>query len=116
MKNLLSVLAISCIMLLGMGNVTAQELSQNQDRPEVIAKTMVAELSPKLDLNDDQQRALFRAYTAHQSNYKKHVTGKDISNAQVQADKKKFDAVLQDAVKKSLTDAQYKKWLSLQKM
>ncbi len=116
MKNLLSVLAVSCIMLLGMGNATAQNLSQDQDRPEVIAKTKVAELSPKLDLNGDQQRSLFRAYTAHESNYKKHVIGKDIADPKVQADKKKFDDVLKKAVKESLTAEQYKKWLSLQQM
>lgn len=116
MKNLLSVLAISCIMLFGMGNITAQSLTQDQDRPEVVAKTKVADLSSKLDLSGDQQRALFRAYTAHESNYRKHVKGQDIASPKVQADKKKFDAVLKDAVKKSLNEAQYKKWLSLQEM
>ncbi len=99
-----------------MGNITAQNLSQNQDRPEVIAKATVADLSTKLDLTGEQQRSLFRAYTAHQSNYKKHVTGKDISNAKVLADKKKFDSVLQVAVKKSLSEAQFKKWLALQQV
>lgn len=99
-----------------MGNVTAQNLSQNQDRPEVIAKATVADLSAKLDLTGEQQRSLFRAYTAHQSNYKKHVTGKDISNAKVQADKKKIDDVLQVSVKKSLSEAQFKKWLTLQQI
>lgn len=116
MKNLLSVLAISCVMLFGMGNVTAQDLTQNQDRPEVIAKTKVADLSPKLDLTGEQQRSLFRAYTAYESNFKKHVAGKNISDPTVQANKKKFDDVLKDAVKSSLTADQFKKWLSLQQM
>ncbi len=116
MKNLLSVLAISCIMLLGMGNATAQSLSQNQDRPEVIAKTKVADLSKKLDLNGEQQRSPFRAYTSHESNYKKHVVGKDISSPDVQATKKKFDQALEAAVKKNLTADQFKKWLALQKV
>lgn len=116
MKNLLSVLAISCIMFLGMGNVTAQSLSQNQDRPEAIAKVKVADYATKLDLNSEQQRALFRAYTTHESNYKKNIVGKDISDPKVQADKKKFDSNLEDAVKKVLTEAQFKKWLSLQMM
>ena len=102
MKNLLSVLAISCVMLFGMGNVSAQTLTQDQDRPEVIAKAKVAELSPKLELDGTQQRALFRAYTAHESNYKKHVHGKDSSNPSVQANKKKFDDVLKVSVKKYL--------------
>ncbi len=116
MKNLFSVLAISCIMLFGMGSLNAQTLTQDQDRPEVIAKAKVADLSTKLDLNGDQQRALFRAYTAHQSNYKKHVIGQDISSPKVQADKQKFDDVLDAAVKKALSESQYKKWLSLQKV
>ena len=116
MKNLLSVLAISCVMLFGLGNVSAQDLTQDQDRPEVIAKAKVADLSTKLDLTGEQQRSLFRAYTAHESNYKKHVTGKNIADAKVQADKKKFDDVLQAAVKSSLTADQFKKWLTLQEM
>jgi len=116
MKNLLSVLAISCVMLFGMGNVNAQNLTQDQDRPEVIAKAKVAELSPKLELDGTQQRALFRAYTAHESNYKKHVHGQDKSSPQVQANKKKFDDVLKVSVKKALTSEQYTKWLTLQDM
>jgi hypothetical protein len=116
MKNLLSVLAVSCVMLFGMSSITAQDLSQDQDRPEVIAKTKVADLSPKLSLNGDQQRSLFRAYTAYESNFKKHVAGKPISDPKVQADKRKFDEVLKAAVKESLTADQYKKWLTLQQM
>ena len=116
MKNLLSVLAISCVMLFGMGNLNAQTLTQDQERPEVIAKAKVAELSPKLELDGTQQRALFRAYTAHESNYKKHVHGKDKSSATVKASMKKFDDVLKVSVKKALTEAQYNKWLSMQDM
>ena len=91
MKNLLSILALAVVMMLGMGTASAQSLNQDQDRPEVIAKAQVADLSGKLDLTGDQQRSLFRAYTAHASNMKKHVTGKNIADPAVQANKKKFE-------------------------
>ena len=116
MKNLLSIVAVAFIMMLGTTSVSAQALSQDQSRPEVVAKTKVADMSKKLDLNGDQQRSLFRAYTAYEYNMKKNVTGKDISDPAVQAKKTNFDNTLKDAVKKSLTEEQYKKWLTMQEM
>lgn len=104
MKKLLSVLAFAFVMVLSIQNTTAQE------RPEVVAKMQVAELSTELNLNGDQQRTLFRALVANEINYRKHVNGKDMSNATVQADKKKFDAALDAAMKKNLTAEQYNKW------
>jgi hypothetical protein len=115
MKNLLSVFALAMVLLFSANNMTAQSLSQDGDRPEVIAKTKVAELSEKFSLNGDQQRALFRAYTAHYSNYRKHVEGKNQKDAAVVASRKKFDAALQENVKKQLTAEQYKQWLAMQK-
>ena len=116
MKNLLSILAIAAIMVLGTGNMSAQNLNQDQSRPEVIAKAKVADMSEKLDLNGDQQRSLFRAYTAYEYNMQKNVSGKDIADPGVQAKKTQFDNNLKDAVKKSLNETQFKKWLSLQEM
>lgn len=116
MKNLLSILAIAAVMMLGMGSMSAQTLSQDENRPEVIAKAKVADMTSKLSLNGDQQRSLFRAYTAYESNMKKHVAGKNIADPAVQANKKKFDDVLNESVKKSLNSDQYKKWVALQKM
>ena len=113
MKNLFKVIAFSFVMLLGMGTMNAQGLKQDQDRPEVIAKQRTSELSQALDLNGDQQRAVFRALVSKESNYKKHINGKSASDAAVIANKKKFDDVLNTAMKKTLTDAQYKKWLTL---
>lgn len=115
MKNLLTLCAFAVVMMLGMTNVSAQSLSQDQERPEVIAKTKVAELSSTLDLSGDQQRTLFRYYASHISNMQKYVDGKDVANAAVAADKKKYDAVFMEGVKKTLTADQYKKWSSLQK-
>jgi hypothetical protein len=114
MKRLFSIALIACSFVLGMGSMDAQNLSAQDERPEVIAKSIVADLDANLDLNGDQERALFRAYTAHQSNMKKHVIGKDSSDPAVRQQKEKFDKVLKSSVQKSLSDAQYKKWLSMQ--
>jgi hypothetical protein len=117
MKNLFKLTALVFVLFLGMNTMNAQTLTQtDQDRPEVVAKSIAEKLTTDLDLNGDQQRALFRAYTAHETNYRKHVNGQDPKDATVIANKKKFDDVLKENVKKALDDAQYKKWLSLQKL
>jgi hypothetical protein len=115
MKNLLTVIAFAFVMVLGVQNTSAQNLTQDQDRPEVVAKTQTAELTETLGLTGDQSRSVFRALVANEVNYRKHVQGKDLSNPTVAADKKKFDDVLKTTMQKTLTEAQYKKWLAMQK-
>lgn len=114
MKNLLTVFAFAFVMLLGVQNTSAQSLSEDANRPEAVAKAEVAKLTTALDLTGDQGRAIFRALVAKEVNYKKHVEGKDANNAEVIANKKKFDVSLQDAMKKNLTEAQYTKWVAMQ--
>ncbi|NND62097.1 MAG: hypothetical protein HKN48_02765 [Flavobacteriaceae bacterium] len=113
MKKIIKIVAFSFVILLGTSTLSAQELTQNQDRPEVVAKQQVAALSDVLDLNGDQQRAVFRALVSKESNYRKNVNGKDLNNATVLANKKKYDATLDAAMKKTLSKSQYEKWLSL---
>lgn len=113
MKNIVKVIALSFVMLLGMGTMSAQGLKQDQNKPEVIAKTKTADLSQKLELNGDQQRAVFRALVSKETNYKKHIVGKDLKDATVMASKKEFDNALDAAMKSTLTAAQYQKWLGL---
>ena len=115
MKNIFKVIALSFVMLAGIGSMNAQSLKQDENKPEVIAKKQTAELSEQLQLNGDQQRAVFRALVSNETNYRKYVAGKDLNNAAVQADKKKFDDVLDAAMKKTLTASQYQKWVSMQK-
>lgn len=114
MKKIVTKIAFALFMLIGMQAVSAQSLSQNQDRPEVIAKKTVAELSQTLDLNGDQQRTLFRAYVSRISNYRKEVESKPSTNAGVTEAKRKIDAAFKESVKKALSEEQYKKWLTLQ--
>jgi len=114
MKRLLSIAVITCGFIIGMGSVSAQDMTAQDQRPEVIAKSIVADLDAKLDLNGDQERALFRAYTAHQSNMKKHVIGKNSSDPAVQQQKAKFDKLLKSSVQKALNSSQYTKWLGMQ--
>lgn len=111
MKNILTVLAFAASMFFGAQSVSAQSLSQDNTRPEVIAKEETRVITDQLSLNGDQQRAVFRALVAKEVNYQKNVTGKDLSNEAVQADKKKYDVELQGTMKKILTDAQYAQWM-----
>lgn len=114
MKNILTVLAFAGCLIFGTQTVSAQSLSQNQDRPEVIAKEQSSILTDELGLDGDQTRAVFRALVTKEVNYQKNIEGKDLSSASVQAQKQKFDTELQESMKKILTDDQYKKWLSKQ--
>ena len=114
MKNLLTVFAFVTALFLGMNDVNAQSLTQDQDRPEVIAKQKVADLSTTLALTGDQQRTLFRHYASHLSNMKKHVDGKSATDPTVIANKKKYDEVFVAGVKKALTPAQFTKWSAMQ--
>jgi len=113
MKNLFNIIAFSFVMLLGMGSMNAQSLKQDQNTPEVIAKTKTAKLSDALSLNGDQQRAVYRALVVKENNYAKDVNGKDSQSASVIANKKKHDEVFETSMKKTLTEEQYKKWQSL---
>ncbi|MBL4664016.1 MAG: hypothetical protein JKY22_10800 [Flavobacteriaceae bacterium] len=113
MKNIFKIIAVSFVMLIGTGTMSAQGLKQNQNKPEVIAKTQTAKLSQELVLNGNQQRAVFRALVTKESNYKKQISGKDMKNAAVRANKSKIDNTLEAAMKKTLTADQYKKWLTL---
>ncbi|MCG2419477.1 hypothetical protein K8089_10625 [Aequorivita sp. F47161] len=113
MKNLLTVFAFAVTMLLGVQTTTAQQLSQDNDRPEVIAKTETAKITEALNLNGDQSRAIFRALVAKEVNYQKHVNGKNASDATVKANKEKFDASLNEAMKKTLSAEQYAQWVKM---
>ncbi len=113
MKNIFKVIAMSFVMLAGIGSMNAQDLKQDQDRPEVIAKQQVSDLNDALQLSGDQQRTIFRALVSKASNYKKHVDGKSASDPTVIANKKKFDDVHNKIMKKTLTAEQYKKWQAM---
>ena len=115
MKNLLTVFAFAVTMLLGVQTTSAQQLSQDQSRPEVIAKTEAAKLTEALNLSGDQSRTVFRALVAKEVGYQKNVEGKDASSAAVIAERKKIDDELKAAMKKTLSDAQYASWLKMNK-
>ncbi len=111
MKNILTVLAFAASMFIGTQSISAQSLSQDTNRPEVIAKEQTHQLTEALSLNGDQTRAVFRALVAKEVSYQKSVTGKDLSSTPVKADQKKIDTELQASMKKILTDAQYAQWM-----
>jgi len=110
MKNLFKIVAVAAVLVFGIQNTTAQSLSQDQERPEVIAKNKTSQLNDALDLTGDQQRYIFRALTANEVNYRKHISGKDVSNPEIAAKKKKYDDALVQGMKKILTPDQYAKW------
>ncbi|HET8803591.1 MAG TPA: hypothetical protein VFM72_03370 [Aequorivita sp.] len=113
MKNLLTVFAFAATMFMGVHTSSAQQLSQDNSRPEVIAKAETAKLTETLNLNGDQGRTIFRALVAKEVGYQKNVAGKDLKNASVAAEKKKLDDQLKDAMKQTLTADQYAKWLKM---
>lgn len=115
MKKFLSVVAFAFIIALGGQTMQAQSLSQNNSRPEAIAKTQVAELSKSLDFTADQERTLFRAFVQKEVNYKRYVNNAKISKIDAKANKAKYDAAFDQAMRKALTDAQYSKWTAMQK-
>lgn len=114
MKKLVTFIALIGLFMVGITNAQAQSLSQDSDRPEVIAKATVAKLSKGLNLSGDQERALFRAYVQKEVNYNKNVKGKDVNNAAVVTTMQKYNDQLMAAVKKTLTAEQFKKWQAMQ--
>lgn len=110
MKNIFKIIAVAFIMVLGMQNASAQSLSEDGSRPEVKAKAETSKLSTALGLNGDQQRTVFRALVAKEVGYQKNVDGKDAANAAVVTEKKTIDAKLDEAMKSTLTAAQYTQW------
>ncbi|MGO3182718.1 MAG: hypothetical protein ACTIJ9_07795 [Aequorivita sp.] len=111
MKKIVTVFVFALTMILGVQTSSAQQLSQDNSRPEVIAKAETAKLTESLDLNGDQSRTIFRALVAKEVGYQKSVQGKDLKNAAVSSEKKKLDTQLKEAMKKTLTDDQYAEWL-----
>jgi ribosomal protein S20 len=84
----------------------AQDL-QAQQKPEDIAKLKVAELTEKLELTGDQQRAMWRVFVKKESAYAKQVNNQDASDASVVAAKQEIDATLDKEVKAILSPKQY---------
>lgn len=113
MKNILKVVAVSFVMLLGMGSMNAQTLKQESNKPEVIAKEKTAQVSKALNLSGDQERTIFRAFVINESNTKKNIAGKDANDPTVRTLKKKYAETLEESIKKVLTADQYKKWQAM---
>ncbi|EDM43614.1 hypothetical protein SCB49_08488 [unidentified eubacterium SCB49] len=113
MKKFLSVIAFAFIFALGSQSVNAQSLSQNGNRPEAIAKIQLAELDKSLDFTADQERTLFRAFVQKEVNYKRYVNNDKVSAVDAKANKAKYDAAFDQAMRKALTDGQYAKWKAM---
>lgn len=106
MKKLIALIAVLFAIAFNAQEVNAQQ------KPEDIAKMKTAELSEVLELNGDQQRALWRALVKKESAYAKQITGQDLSNATVAAAKKEIDATLEKELKTFLTPEQFKLYLA----
>ena len=108
MKNLFSIIAFAFVIMLSVQSVSAQSISQNQDRPEVIAKTQLLDLSNQLELTGEQNRTLYRALVTQEVSLRKSEENKST----MEADKKKANDVFYAQMKKTLTPEQFKKWES----
>ena len=115
MKKFLSIAAFAFVMVLGSQSLQAQSLSQDNSRPEAIAKMQIAELDKSLDFTADQERALFRAFVQKEVNYKRYVNKEGISEVDAKANRAKYENAFDQAMRAALTDAQYSKWKSLKK-
>ncbi len=113
MKQLITVFVFAITMLLGVQTTSAQSLSQDKSRPEVIAKAETAKLTESLGLSGDQGRTVFRALVAKEVGYQKNVDGKNLKDASVASEKKKLDDQLKEAMKKTLTADQYNNWVKM---
>ena len=105
MKNLFSLVTFAIIMLLSVQNVSAQNISQDQDRPEVIAKNQLVNLSDQLTLTGDQSRTLFRALVTKEVSIRKSKL--DENKTTMVIDKKKADELFYVEMKKTLTAHTY---------
>jgi hypothetical protein len=110
MKNLLSIVAFAFVIMLGTQNVSAQNLSQKQDRPEVAAKAQLHELTNLLNLTGDQGRTIYRSLVSREVNYRKSVEANGDKSPQTTSDKKKTDAEFDATMKKVLKQEQYNTW------
>ncbi|GGD86872.1 hypothetical protein [Planktosalinus lacus] len=96
------------VFMLAIGFSSQDALAQQ--RPEDTAKMKVAEITETLNLNGEQQRALFRVFVKKEAAYDKQVAGKDLNNASVLAAKKEIDATFEKELKATLTAEQYQKY------
>lgn len=110
MKNLFSIIVFAFVIMLSAPSVSAQSISQNQDRPEVAAKTQLLELTSQLDLTGEQNRTLYRALVTKEVSIRKSKL--DENKATMVADQKKANDVFYSQMKKTLTPEQFKKWES----
>lgn len=100
MKKIVSIVAVTFLVLMGSSSVFAQQ------KPEEIAKIKVAELAQELDLSGDQQRTLFRVFVKKEAAYSKSSIS--------EADKKAVDETFEKELKAALTVEQHKKYLTLE--
>jgi len=115
MKNFLSIIAFAFIIALGSQTLQAQSLSKDTSRPEAKAKIELAKLNQTLEFTKEQERTLFRAMVQKEVNYSRYVEGENITKAEAATNKAKYDKILDDAMRKTLTDAQYSKWAAMNK-
>lgn len=95
MKKLITLLLVAFAFMFSVQDANAQQ------RPEEIAKVKVAELSQTLELNGEQQRALWRV-----------LVKKESAVAKAGASTKEIEATFDKEIKEVLTPEQYKQYLA----
>lgn len=108
MKRLLHIFIIG--FLVTTGNIYAQGLRVSGDKPESIAKEKVDQIVSALDLNGNQERALFRAYVKHEVGFKKYIDNSDLQSGSNSQEKANLVMDLEKAVRKELTAEQFERW------
>jgi hypothetical protein len=108
MKYKFTFVNIAFIMLFSLSTLSAQNLTQNQDRPEVVANNELQILTNDLGLNSNQKRTLFRALVTREVSIRK--SNLDENKATMVNDQKKANDAFNSQMIKTLTPEQYEAW------
>jgi len=115
MKKLFTLLAFVFAIALSTQSGYSQGITENAEKPDIVAKAQLEKVSSSLNLSDDQERTLFRVFLAREVNLRKNVNGKDLENPNVSYSVKKIAENFEKGMKETLTEDQFSKWKASQK-
>ncbi|MGB0788876.1 MAG: hypothetical protein ACPG7E_04440 [Marinirhabdus sp.] len=113
MKKLIALLLFATLGL-ATATVNAQSLNKDNNRPETIAKQRIAQLDKELQLDAAQERSLFRALVGHEIGMRR-LAMDEADGPVKKTSKTELETKLEAAMKKTLTKAQFQKWIKIRK-
>lgn len=111
MKKLITI----CAFIFAFSLTTTTNAQEKLKSPEAIAKEQVNAMTQQLNLNGDQQRALWKALVTKQSSVNEAIQNKgNLSEAELKKMNMKINAQLDNSMSKILSKDQYKQYLANQ--